>query len=122
MAIKVYRRTSAGRRNSSVNTHDAVTETKAEKSLLRPLKKKGGRNNQGKITCRHRGGGNKRKYRVIDFKRNKDDMPATVLSIQYDPNRSCHIALLQYEDGEKRYILSPVGLEVGQTLFSGQKV
>ena len=122
MAIKVYRRTSAGRRNSSVNTHDAVTTKKAEKSLLRPLKKTGGRNNQGKITCRHRGGGNKRKYRLIDFKRNKDDMPATVVSIQYDPNRSCHIALVQYEDQEKRYILAPVGLEVGQTLFSGQKV
>ncbi|MHC4179837.1 MAG: 50S ribosomal protein L2 [Planctomycetota bacterium] len=122
MAIRVYRRTSAGRRNSSVNTHDAVTAKKPEKSLLRPLKKTGGRNNQGKITCRHRGGGNKRKYRVIDFKRNKDDMPATVVSIEYDPNRSCHIALLQYEDGEKRYMLSPVGLEVGATVDSGEKV
>jgi large subunit ribosomal protein L2 len=122
MAIRVYRRTSAGRRNSSVNTHDAVTATKPEKSLLRPLKKTGGRNNQGKITCRHRGGGNKRKYRVIDFKRNKDDMAATVVSIEYDPNRSCHIALLQYEDGEKRYMLAPVGLEVGTQVHSGEKV
>ena len=122
MAIKVYKRTSAGRRNSSVNTHDAVTAKTPEKSLLRPLKKTGGRNNQGKITARHRGGGNKRKYRVIDFKRNKDDMPAEVMTIEYDPNRSCHIALVQYEDGEKRYILAPAGLQVGQTLFSGQKV
>ncbi|MHC4561921.1 MAG: 50S ribosomal protein L2 [Planctomycetota bacterium] len=122
MAIRVYRRTSAGRRNSSVNTHDAVTAKKPEKSLLRPLKKTGGRNNQGKITSRHRGGGNKRKYRVIDFKRNKDDMPATVVAIEYDPNRSCHIALVQYEDGEKRYMLAPVGLEVGATVESGEKV
>ena len=122
MAIKVYKRTSPGRRNSSVNTHEAVTTDKPEKSLLRPLKKTGGRNNQGKITARHRGGGNKRKYRVIDFKRNKDDMPAEVMTIEYDPNRSCHIALVQYEDGEKRYILAPAGLQVGQTLFSGQKV
>jgi len=122
MPIKKYNRTSAGRRNSSVNTHDAVTTTKPEKSLLRPLPKTGGRNNQGKITCRHRGGGHKRKYRVIDFKRNKDDMAGEVMTIEYDPNRSCHIALVQYEDGEKRYILAPVGLKVGQQLFSGEKV
>ena len=122
MPIKKYNRTSAGRRNSSVNTHDAVTTDTPEKSLLRPLSKTGGRNNQGKITCRHRGGGNKRKYRVIDFKRNKDDMAGEVLTIEYDPNRSCHIALVQYEDGEKRYMLAPVGLKVGQQVFSGPKV
>jgi large subunit ribosomal protein L2 len=122
MAIKKYKRTSPGRRNSSVNTHEAVTCTKPEKSLLRPLKKHGGRNHSGKITCRHRGGGNKRMYRVIDFKRYKDDMPATVESIQYDPNRTCHIALLKYEDGTKTYILAPKGLEVGTVLMSGEKV
>ncbi len=122
MAIKKYKRTSAGRRNSSVNTHDAVTKTTPEKTLLRPLKKTGGRNHHGKITARHRGGGNKRMYRVIDFKRNKDDMPATVVAIEYDPNRSCHIALTQYEDGEKRYILASRGLQVGQQVMSGEKV
>ncbi len=122
MAIKKYKRTSPGRRNSSVNTHDAVTKTTPEKSLVRPLKKTGGRNHHGKITARHRGGGNKRMYRVIDFKRNKDDMPATVVAIEYDPNRSCHIALLQYEDGTKTYILASRGLQVGQELMSGEKV
>jgi large subunit ribosomal protein L2 len=122
MAIKKYKRTSAGRRNSSVNTHDAVTCTKPEKSLVRPLKKTGGRNHHGKITARHRGGGNKRLYRVIDFKRYKDDMPATVESIQYDPNRTCHIALLKYDDGTKTYILAPKGLEVGTVVMSGDKV
>ncbi|GAG37508.1 unnamed protein product, partial [marine sediment metagenome] len=122
MAIKKYKRTSAGRRNSSVNTHEAVTASKPVKSLLRPLPKRGGRNNQGKITVRHRGGGHKRMYRLIDFKRNKDDMAAKVMTIEYDPNRSCHIALLGYEDGEKRYILAPVGLQVGAELHSGAKV
>ena len=120
MAIKKYRRTSPGRRNSSVNTHEEVTTSKPEKSLLRPLKKTGGRNHSGKITVRHRGGGHKRKYRVIDFKRNKDECPADVLTIEYDPNRSCNISLVQYEDGEKRYILAPVGLKVGQKVYSGQ--
>jgi large subunit ribosomal protein L2 len=120
MAIKVHKRTSNGRRNSSVNTHDAVTRTQPEKSLLRTLKKNGGRNHTGKITCRHRGGGNKRKYRLIDFKRDKDGMDAQVQAIEYDPNRSCHIALLEYEDGEKRYILAPVGLKVGQSVRSGE--
>ena len=122
MGIKVYKRTSPGRRNSSVNKSDEVTAKKPEKSLLRPLKKTGGRNFSGKITCRHRGGGHKRMYRVIDFKRNKDDMPAEVLTIEYDPNRTCNIALVQYEDGEKRYILAPVGLKVGTKIHSGQKV
>jgi len=120
MGIKVYKRTSPGRRNSSVNIRAEITTTKPHKALLRPLKKKGGRNNQGKITCRHRGGGHKRMYRIIDFKRNKDDQAATVLTIEYDPNRSCNIALVGYEDGEKRYILAPVGLKVDMKIYSGQ--
>jgi large subunit ribosomal protein L2 len=122
MGIKTYKRTSAGRRNSNVLIRSDVTTTTPEKSLLRPLKKKGGRNHQGRITVRHRGGGHKRRYRMIDFKRNKDDIAATVLSIEYDPNRSCNIALVEYADGEKRYILAPVGMKVGQEVFSGQKV
>jgi len=119
MAIKQYKKTSAGRRFSSVNRREDVTTSEPEKSLLRPLKKTGGRNHSGKITARHRGGGHKRMYRVIDFKRDKDDQPATVQTIEYDPNRSCNIALVQYEDGEKRYILAPIGLEVGQQIYSG---
>ena len=119
MAIKIYKRTSAGRRNSSVNTRDDVTCEKPTKSLLRPLKKKGGRNHSGKITARHRGGGHKRMYRVIDFKRNKDSLSAEVKTIEYDPNRTCNIALVEYEDGEKRYILAPAGLKVGQKIYSG---
>ena len=122
MPIKVYKRTSPGRRNSSVNKSDEITAKKPQKSLLRPLKKTGGRNHSGKITCRHRGGGHKRMYRLIDFKRSKDDMAAEVLTIEYDPNRTCNIALVQYEDGEKRYILAPVGLNVGTQLHSGEKV
>jgi large subunit ribosomal protein L2 len=121
MGIKVYKRTSAGRRNSSVNVRADVTAEKPEKSLLRPLKKTGGRNFHGKITVRHRGGGHKRKYRVIDFRRDKDDQPAEVLTIEYDPNRSCNIALVQYEDGEKRYILAPLGLKVGGRIYSGNE-
>jgi large subunit ribosomal protein L2 len=121
MAIKVYRPTSAGRRNSSVNRHGAVTRHKPEKSLLRPLKKTGGRNHSGKITARHRGGGNKRKYRVIDFRRNKDECAAEVIGIEYDPNRSTNVALVRYEDGEKRYILAALGLKVGQKIYSGEK-
>jgi large subunit ribosomal protein L2 len=120
MAIRVYKPTSAGRRLSSVNVPTDVTSTTPEKRLLTPLKKKGGRNNQGFITMRHRGGGNKRMYRIIDFHRNKDSHPAEVESIQYDPNRSCNIALLKYEDGEKRYILAPLGLKVGQKVYSGE--
>ncbi len=119
MAIKTYKRTSAGRRNSSVNTHEAVTSQTPEKSLLRPMKKRGGRNHSGKITARHRGGGNKRRYRVIDFRRDKDDMPAEVLTIEYDPNRTCNIALVQYDDDDRRYILAPAGLRVGQKVHSG---
>ncbi len=120
MPIKVYKRTSAGRRNSSVNIRTDLTTDKPEKSLLRPLKKTGGRNHSGKITSRFRGGGHKRRYRLIDFKRNKDECPAEILSIEYDPNRTCNIALVQYEDGEKRYMLAPLGLKVGQKVYSGQ--
>lgn len=120
--IKVYKKTSAGRRFSSVNIREELTGNKPEKSLLRPLKKHGGRNYSGKITCRHRGGGNRRHYRVIDFQRRKDDMAATVKTIEYDPNRSCNIALVEYGDGEKSYILAPVGLRVGQEVFSGENV
>jgi large subunit ribosomal protein L2 len=119
MPIKVYKRTTAGRRNASVNIRRDVTTSKPEKSLLRTLKKTGGRNHSGKITARHRGGGHKRRYRLIDFKRNRDDAPAEVLSIEYDPNRTCNIALVQYEDGEKRYILAPLGLKIGQKIYSG---
>jgi len=119
MGIKVYKRTSAGRRNSSVNVREDVTTSTPEKSLLRPLKRTGGRNFHGKITCRHRGGGHKRRYRLIDFKRNKDGQPAEVLTIEYDPNRTCNIALVQYGDGEKRYILAPLGLKVGGKIHSG---
>ncbi len=119
MAIKVHKRTSAGRRNSSVNIREEVTCAKPTRSLLRPLCKTGGRNHSGKITCRHRGGGHKRMYRVIDFNRNKDDQDAEVKTIEYDPNRSCNIALVEYADGEKRYILAPVSLKVGMKVRSG---
>lgn len=119
MAIKVHKRTSAGRRNSSVNIREEVTCAKPTRSLLRPLCKTGGRNHSGKITCRHRGGGHKRMYRVIDFNRNKDDQAAEVKTIEYDPNRSCNIALVEYADGEKRYILAPVSLKVGMKVRSG---
>jgi len=120
MGIRKYKPTSPGRRQGSVLEYSEITTTEPEKSLLRPLKRTGGRNNYGRITCRHRGGGNKRKYRVIDFKRDKDGVPAKVHSIEYDPNRTCFIALLHYVDGEKRYILAPLGLEVGQTVMSGR--
>lgn len=122
MAIRVYKPTTPGRRNMSVSTFDEITCTTPEKSLLAPLHKNAGRNNSGKITVRHQGGGVKRKYRIIDFKRNKFNIPATVKTIEYDPNRSANIALLVYADGEKRYIIAPKGLEVGQTLMSGQNV
>jgi len=117
--VRRYKPTSAGRRNSSVATFDEVTKFKPEKSLLEPIRKSGGRNNRGRITTRHRGGGSKRHYRVIDFKRNKPGVPAKVAGIEYDPNRSARIALLHYSDGEKRYILAPVGLNVGDTVMSG---
>ena len=120
MGIRQYRPTTAGRRNASVSDFKELTKgVKPEKSLLRPKKKKGGRNNQGFITARHRGGGHKQQYRVIDFRRSKDGVPAKVHSIQYDPNRSARIALLHYVDGEKAYILAPEGLQVGQMLENG---
>ncbi len=119
MAIKKYKPTTNGRRNMSVLTFDEITATKPERSLLAPLSNKGGRNNNGRITTRHQGGGHKRQYRIIDFKRNKDGVPATVATIEYDPNRSANFALLNYADGEKRYILAPKGLTVGTTVVSG---
>ena len=119
MAIKRYKPTSPGRRGMSVVTFDDITTDKAYKPLLRPLKSKAGRNNQGRLTTRHRGGGHKRRYRIIDFKRNKDGVPARVATVEYDPNRSARIALLFYEDGEKRYITAPNGIKVGDRLMSG---
>lgn len=119
MAIKRYKPTSPARRFMTVNAYAELTGDKPERSLLHDKRKTGGRNNQGKISVRHIGGGNRIKYRIIDFKRNKDGIPATVKSIQYDPNRSAHIALLAYADGEKRYILAPVGLTVGDKVISG---
>ena len=119
MAIKKVKPTSPGRRTQTYSTFDEITSTTPEKSLLRPIKKTGGRNVHGRITCRHRGGGHRRHYRVIDFKRDKIGIPAKVTSIEYDPNRSARIALLHYADGEKRYILAPKGLEVGMTVVSG---
>ncbi len=119
MPIKVYKPTSPGRRGMSVSTFEDITSTKPEKSLLAPLKKKSGRNSQGRVTVRHRGGGHKRRYRLIDFKRNKHNVPATVATVEYDPNRTARIALLVYADGEKRYILAPDGLQVGEKLMSG---
>ena len=119
MAIRVYKPTSPARRFMSVLTYEEITTNKPEKSLLEYKKKNAGRNKQGKITVRHQGGGNKVKYRIIDFKRNKLDIPAKVVSIEYDPNRSAFIALLTYLDGEKRYILAPQGLKVGDKVVSG---
>ena len=119
MAIKNYKPTTPSRRNMSVTDYSSLSKVAPEKSLLEPLNKKSGRNSYGRITVRHRGGGNRRKYRVIDFKRNKIDMPATVKTIEYDPNRSAHIALIQYEDGVKSYITAPEGLKVGDTVMAG---
>ena len=119
MALKVYNPTSPGRRGMSGYTFEEITKDKPEKSLLLPLKKRGGRNNQGRITVRHRGGGVKRRLRIIDFKRNKAGIPARVAAIEYDPNRSARIALLYYADGDKRYILAPAGLNIGDTVKSG---
>ena len=119
MPTKTYKPTTPGRRGMSVIDYSVLSKVEPEKSLLAPLKKNSGRNSYGRITVRHRGGGNRRKYRIIDFKRNKVDMPATVLTLEYDPNRSAHIALVQYEDGEKRYILAPVDLRVGDKVVSG---
>lgn len=119
MAIKSFKPYSAGRRFMTVASFDEITTDKPEKSLLEPLKKNGGRNQQGRLTVRHRGGGHKRRYRIIDFKRTKDDMAATIMTIEYDPNRSARIALVQYEDGEKRYIIAPNGIKVGDKIYSG---
>ena len=121
MGIKKYKPTSPGRRGMSVSDFAEITSTTPEKSLLAPLPKQAGRNNNGRITVRHQGGGHKRRYRIIDFKRNKDGIPAKVATIEYDPNRSARIALLHYADGEKRYILAPKGLEVGQKIESGSE-
>lgn len=120
MAIRLYKPTSPARRFMSVLTYEEVTKKAPERSLVEELQKHAGRNKQGKITVRHRGGGNKVKYRIIDFKRNKDNVPAKVAAIEYDPNRSAFIALLFYADGEKRYIIAPVGLHVGDTVVSGE--
>jgi large subunit ribosomal protein L2 len=119
MPVRVYKPTSPGRRNMSVSTFEDVTRSKPEKSLLRPKKSTAGRNNQGRITSRHRGGGHKQRYRLVDFKREKFGVPAKVFSIEYDPNRSARIALLHYVDGEKRYIVAPNGLKVGDRVMSG---
>ena len=119
MAIRVYKPTSPARRFMSVLTFEEVTKKTPERSLVTDLRHRAGRNNQGKITVRHQGGGARRKYRIIDFKRQKDGIPATVKAIEYDPNRTCFIALLYYADGEKRYILAPLGLKVGDTVMSG---
>lgn len=119
MAIKKFRPTTNGTRNMSVSTFEEITTDKPEKSLLAPLTKRGGRNNQGRLTVRHQGGGHKRQYRIIDFKRDKDGIPGRVATIEYDPNRSANIALIHYHDGEKRYIIAPKGLKVGMDIMSG---
>jgi large subunit ribosomal protein L2 len=119
MALRVFRPITPGTRFYSVSSFDEITTDKPYKKLVVPLKKTGGRNNTGRITSRHRGGGHKRNYRIIDFKRNKFDIPATVLTIEYDPNRTARIALLQYKDGEKRYILAPDKIKVGDTILTG---
>ncbi|MCR5505605.1 MAG: 50S ribosomal protein L2 [Bacilli bacterium] len=122
MSIRTYKPTSASRRNMTNSTFEELTKTAPEKSLLVSLSKSGGRNNQGKITCRHIGGGHKRKYRIIDFKRNKDNIPAVVKTIEYDPNRNANICLCVYADGEKRYILAPKDIKVGYKVLSGPVV
>ena len=122
MAIKTYKPTTPSRRQMTCTDYSELSKVAPEKSLLEPLKKKSGRNSYGRITVRHRGGGNRQKYRIIDFKRQKFDVEGTVLTLEYDPNRSAHIALVQYADGEKSYILAPNGLQVGQTVMSGAGV
>ena len=119
MPVKKFKPTSPGRRSMSVSSFEELTRSKPERSLTEPLKRHAGRNNQGRITVRHRGGGHKRRYRIIDFKRDKDGVPGKVSSIEYDPNRTARIALIVYADGEKRYIVAPVGLQVGQVVMSG---
>lgn len=122
MPVKIYKPTSPGRRHQTGSTFSEISRGKPEKSLTVDLKKAAGRNNQGRITSRHRGGGVKRKYRIIDFKRNKDGVPAKVIAIEYDPYRSARIALLQYVDGEKRYIISPLNLKIGEEVISGNNI
>ena len=122
MPIKTSKAVTPGQRLKAISTFEEITRSKPEKSLVRPLKKSGGRNRKGRMTIRHRGGGHKRNYRIIDFKRNKYGIPAKVTSIEYDPNRSSRIGLLYYADGEKRYIIAPYGLKVGDTVISGEKV
>ncbi len=122
MGIKVYKPTSAGRRGMSVSTFEEITHSTPEKSLVQPLKQSAGRNNQGKLTVRHRGGGHKRQYRIIDFKRDKTNISGRVATIEYDPNRSARIALVVYSDGDKRYILAPLGIKVGDVLAAGPSV
>ena len=122
MGTKRFKPYTPSRRNMTVSTFEEITKKEPEKSLLATKKKNAGRNSYGRITVRHQGGGNRQKYRIIDFKRNKVDMPATVIGIEYDPNRSANIALIQYEDGEKAYILAPIGLKDGDKVISGQKV
>jgi len=119
MGIRIYKPTTPGRRDSSVNDYDQLTVNKPEKSLCKRIKKHSGRNHHGFITARHRGGGARRIYRIVDFKRNKDGIPAQVATIEYDPNRNCFISLLHYNDGEKRYILAPLGIKVGDRVQSG---
>ena len=121
MGMKHFKPYTPSRRNMTVSTFDEITKKEPEKSLLATKKKNAGRNSYGRITVRHQGGGNRQKYRVIDFKRNKENMPATVVGIEYDPNRSANIALIQYEDGEKAYILAPLGLTNGDKVISGDK-
>lgn len=122
MAVRKLKPVTPGQRHKIIGAFDTITESTPEKSLLEPIKKSGGRNSSGRMTMRYIGGGHKRKYRIIDFKRDKNDVEALVQSIQYDPNRSARIALLEYADGEKRYIIAPVGLKVGQTVVSGDSV
>src|SRR5208283_1417310 len=119
MGIRTVKPTSAGRRFQTYSTFEEITTDRPEKGLLEPLRKSGGRNNVGRVTAWQRGGGHKRRYRIIDFKRNKENIPAKVATVEYDPNRSAHIALLHYSDGEKRYILAPVGLKVGDQVMTG---
>ena len=122
MSVRKLKPITPGQRFRVVNGFDAITTDKPEKSLLAPIKRTGGRNSQGKMTMRYKGGGHKRRYRIIDFKRNKQGVPATVASIEYDPNRTAFIALLHYQDGEKRYVIAQSGLKVGQNIVSGEKV
>lgn len=120
MPVKVYKPTSAGRRGMTGHSFEEITKSKPERSLTEPIRKRGGRNNAGRLTVRHRGGGHKRRYRIIDFRRNKFDYAASVIAIEYDPNRSARIALVEYEDGERRYIIAPLGLKVGDRIANGE--